>query len=73
MPFYEDFDKVFWSVILAFIISIPMAILSIPKENIVYIIIYTIVILIGFEIYFLIKWLLVYRKEFYKTNFIILT
>ena len=66
MPFREDFDKVFWSVLLAFIISIPLAILSIPKENIVYVVIYTIVVFIGFEIYFFIKWLLVYRKENFR-------
>lgn len=62
MHFREDFDKVFWSVLLAFIISIPITILSIPKENIIYVVIYVIVIFIGFEIYFFIKWLLVYRS-----------
>jgi len=63
MPFREDSDKAFWSVLLGFIISAPPMVLTIPKENIVYIIIYAIIVFIGFEIYFLIKRIFFYRKK----------
>ena len=68
MPFHEDFDKVFWSVLAGFMISLPLIILTIPKEKIIHVIIYTISVFIFFEIYFFIRWLLFYRKEKIKFN-----
>ena len=63
MPFHEDFDKSFWSVIAGFIISTPLIILTIPKEKIIFIIVYAFLVFICFEVYFLVKWFFVYRKE----------
>jgi len=66
MPFHEDFNKIFWSVIVGFILSTPLIIFTIPNEKIIYVIIYIIIVMILFEIYFIIKWILVYRKGDYR-------
>ena len=55
MPFRDDFNRILWSVLLGFIIFVSLAIITIPKENIIYIIIYCIAVFVCFEIYFLLK------------------
>ncbi len=63
MPFCEDFNKIFWQVLIGFLISTPLAMITTPINKIWLIIVYVITVFIILEIYFLIKWFFVYRKE----------
>ena len=63
MPFREDFEKVFWTLLSGFIISLPVAIITTTSDKIIYIIIYAFVVFILAEIYFIIRWLVFYWKH----------
>jgi hypothetical protein len=63
MPFYDDFQKIFWQVLLAFILSMPLYIITSDRDKAFFIFIYVIGVFVCIEMYFLIKWIFVYSKE----------
>ena len=70
MPSLDEIEKYFWQTLIAVIVGLPLIIITTTKDKIIWILIYTLLILILGTLFSIIKQLKLFCKNRYIFNYI---